>query len=99
MTREQAEQIAASHFGGALPHYIADWVVPAIMEAVAIEREAMCAAIKAEDDFTVENGDGIRRDYQVSTGIVSEANPAPRLATRARSSMAFVRRPDDGMER
>ena len=38
MTREQAEQIAAKHFGDALPHYIADWVVPAIMEAAAIER-------------------------------------------------------------
>lgn len=39
MTREQAEQIAAKHFGAELPHYIADWVVPAIMEATAIERE------------------------------------------------------------
>ena len=38
MTREQAEQIARKHFGDALPHYIADWVVPAIMEAAAIER-------------------------------------------------------------
>lgn len=44
MTREQAEQIAAKHFGAILPHYIADWVVPATMEAAAIEREA-CAEL------------------------------------------------------
>lgn len=56
MTREQAEQIAAKHFGDALPHYIADWVVPAIMEAVAVERERLCAAIKAADDNSSEGG-------------------------------------------
>ena len=54
MTREQAEQIAGNHLGyGWAPL----WAIDAIMEAAAVEREAMCAAIKAEDDFTVENGD------------------------------------------
>lgn len=38
MTREQAEQIARKHCGAAFPHYIPYWVVPAIMEAAAIER-------------------------------------------------------------
>lgn len=60
MTREQAEQIARHavnrnpRLAGFIP---SKWVIDAIMEAAAVEREAMCAAIKAEDDFTVENGD------------------------------------------
>ena len=63
MTREQAEQIARRHQLKRLTEAHAErvkpseWVIAAIMEAVAVEREAMCAAIKAEDDFTVENGD------------------------------------------
>ena len=42
MTREQAYDLASEFFGLALPHYIADWVVPAIMRAAEIERET-CA--------------------------------------------------------
>ena len=49
MKREQAYDLASEFFGLALPHYIADWVVPAIMEAVAIEREA-CAKVCEELD-------------------------------------------------
>ena len=50
MTREQAYDLASEFFGLALPHYIADWVVPAIMEAVAIEREE-CA--KTCEEFEI----------------------------------------------
>jgi hypothetical protein len=42
MTREQAYDLASEFFGSGLPHYIADWVVPAIMRAAEIERET-CA--------------------------------------------------------
>lgn len=60
MKREQAEQIArrvltAVNADTSWPSV--NHVANAIMEAAAVEREAMCAAIKAEDDFTVENGD------------------------------------------
>lgn len=57
MTREQAEQIARKYFYSCgIPgcECALRAVIKSIMEAVAIEREAMCAAIKAEDDFTVE---------------------------------------------
>lgn len=62
MTREQAEQIARKHFGSTfLPHYVADWVVPAIMEAAAVEREA-CAQVC--EDYEIPNKvEGAHPDY------------------------------------
>lgn len=62
MTREQAEQIARKHVDlrnktegheDALSLSVA---VNAIMEAVAVERERLCAAIKAADDNSSEGG-------------------------------------------
>ena len=62
MTREQAEQIALRVFGwegrvlSDASREDVDFCVNAIMEAVAVERERLCAAIKAADDNSSEGG-------------------------------------------